>query len=331
MIVIGSGILKEELSSIVSKRAIITDTNVGALYGKKLEGTLFTFPGGEQNKTRATKELLENQLFAHGFGKDSTLIALGGGVTTDIAGYVAATFCRGIPLVMVPTSLLGMVDASIGGKTGVNVPEGKNLVGCFYQPTKVIIDISFLKTLPQKELSYGVVEMIKHGLIADPKLFQDLETRPNIDLEVIQKAVLVKKTIVEEDEKERGKRHLLNFGHTIAHALETLTEYQLPHGEAVAIGLLVESYMGGLPPDVLQRIHRLLLRYGLSFKIPLFDEDQLLKVMMRDKKSLLQRPRFAMIKSIGTPIDFGGAYCTHVDELLIRKAIRWMNEDLCCH
>ena len=165
---------------------------------------------------------MENQLFEKGLGRDTCVIALGGGVVTDMAGYVAATYCRGIPLVMIPTSLLGMVDASIGGKTGVNVSYGKNMLGCIYQPKKVFIDLFTLKTLPKKELTNGVVEMIKHGLIADDNLFEYLEKHSDqllaLDFSFLEKAIFescrIKKEIVEQDEKENGKRHLLNFGHT---------------------------------------------------------------------------------------------------------------------
>ena len=240
-----------------------------------LEAFLFSFSNGEQYKTRETKEILENQLFEKGLGRDTCVIALGGGVVTDIAGYVAATYCRGIPHVMFPTSLLGMVDASIGGKTSVNVPYGKNMVGCIYQPRKVVIDLSTLISLPKKEFANGVVEMIKHGLIADCKLFEDLEKHSDellalnaVKLEqTIFESCRIKKEIVEQDEKENGKRRLLNFGHTIGHALERLTHYSLSHGEAVAIGLLVESYLsvrlGILDQKSFERIKKILLQYGL--------------------------------------------------------------------
>ncbi|HEV8051302.1 MAG TPA: 3-dehydroquinate synthase family protein, partial [Parachlamydiaceae bacterium] len=217
------------LTSLASKFAIISDDIVGPLYARKLQQALslhgsevhlFTFPHGELHKTRTTKEMLENRLFVKGLGRDTCLIALGGGVVSDIAGYLAATYCRGIPLVLIPTSLLGMVDASIGGKTGVNVPQGKNLLGCIYQPKKVLIDPSFLKTLPKKELVNGIVEMIKHGVIADSAYFEFLEKQADKllgpDSNQLVKAIFgsccIKNGIVEQDEKENGKRRLLNFG-----------------------------------------------------------------------------------------------------------------------
>ena len=222
---IGKGLLNfqhKNLNSLASRFAIITDDVVAQLYGKPLQQSLsaaglevhlLSFPRGEQSKTRATTEDLENQLFEQGLGRDSCVIALGGGVVTDIAGYLAATYCRGIPLVMAPTTLLGMVDASIGGKTGVNVPYGKNLLGCIYQPKKVVIDLSTLNSLSKKELSHGVVEMIKHGLIADYGLFEDLEKHSDqlfaLDSLLLERTIFescrIKKEIVEQDEKENGK------------------------------------------------------------------------------------------------------------------------------
>ena len=168
------------LTEIAKRFVIITDDIIAPLYGEQLQASLqsiglevhlLTFPHGEQNKTRATKEHLENQMFEKGLGRDTCLIALGGGVVIDIAGYLAATYCRGIPHVIFPTTLLGMVDASIGGKTSVNVPYGKNMLGCIYQPKKVVIDPYTLESLPKKELANGVVEMVKHGLIASNQLF----------------------------------------------------------------------------------------------------------------------------------------------------------------
>jgi 3-dehydroquinate synthase len=347
---IGKGILTAQnqfLSSLASKFAIISDDNVGPLLGEHLkqclsssdlEAHLFSIALGEQYKTRATKEALENQLFEKGFGRDSCVIALGGGVVTDIAGYVAATYCRGIPFIMMPTSLLGMVDASIGGKVGVNVSYGKNMLGCICQPKKVIIDLSVLKSLPKQELANGTVEMIKHGLIADLQLFEYLEKSSHellaLDFNVLEKVIFescrIKKEIVEEDEKETGKRRLLNFGHTIGHALENLTQYALPHGEAVAIGLLVESYLsvrlGMLNQKTFDRIKHLLLQYGLPLKLPCqFSIQAFLEVLTIDKKTLNRQPRFVMIEDIGSPLVYDSNYCTPIEEYLVRDALQWMN------
>lgn len=353
---IGNGILNSQssyLRPLASTFAIITDDKVAPLYGEALqrhlsasglETCLLSFPHGERHKTRTTKERLENQLFEKGCGRDTCIIALGGGVVTDVAGYIAATYCRGIPFIMAPTSLLGMVDASIGGKTGVNVPQGKNMLGCIYQPKKVVIDLAMLKSLPKKEIANGVVEMIKHGLIADNKLFEDLEKYSDrilsLDSEAIQKAVFIscriKKEIVEQDEKESGKRRLLNFGHTIGHALENLTDYSISHGEAVAIGLLVESHLsvqrGVLDPKSFDRMREVFIRYGLPLRLPAkFSLQDMLEVMASDKKSLRGQPRFVLIDTIGSCQSHHANYCTHVEESQLKNAIQWMNDDLCCH
>ncbi len=346
-------LLSQYLSSLGSRFAIITDGTLSLLYGEQLyqslvdsnlDVTLFSFPSGETYKTRATKEHLENQMFEKGFGRDTCVIALGGGVVTDLAGYLAATYCRGVPLVTIPTSLLGMIDASIGGKTSVNVPYGKNMLGCIYQPKKVIIDPSTLQTLPAKEFTYGVVEMIKHSLIADSTYFDylDKQTHALLNLEptplehAIFESCRIKKEIVEQDEKEQGKRHLLNFGHTIAHALENLTHYTLPHGEAVAIGLLVESHLavqlGHLSQGTFDRIHKILIKYGLPLQLSShFSIQALSDAMVLDKKSLKGQPRFVIINAIGSPLNCNSHYCMHVEEKLLKNALQWMNDDLCCH
>ncbi|MFI0435017.1 MAG: 3-dehydroquinate synthase [Parachlamydiaceae bacterium] len=353
---IGHQLLQSQLSylsSISSTFAIITDDKVAPLYAEtliqslssfNLNAYLFSFPSGEQHKTRETKERLENQLFEKQLGRDTCVIALGGGVVSDMAGYLAATYCRGVPFVSIPTSLLGMVDASIGGKTGVNVPFGKNMIGCFYQPHKVVIDLSTLQTLAKKERANGFVEMIKHGLIASAQEFENLEKQADqllaLDSLLLEKAVFesckIKKEIVEEDEKENGKRHLLNFGHTIGHALEQLTDYSLPHGEAVAIGLVVESYLslklGLLDQHSFDRIKRILIQYGLPFQLPSqFSIQALLNAMTLDKKSIKKTPRFVKIHAIGAPFIKDEKFCTHVDHSLLEEALKWMNHDLCCH
>lgn len=353
---IGCGLLDAQekyLNSLASRFVIITDDIVLALYGEKLkkalaskglETHLLSFPSGEAYKTRSTKESLEDRMFEKKLGRDTCVIALGGGVVTDLAGYVAATYCRGVALVMMPTSLLSMVDASVGGKTAVNVPYGKNMLGSIFHPKKVVIDLSTLKSLPKRELSNGFVEMIKHALIADEKLFDFLEKKAEALLalkpSVVQKAVFdscrIKKEIVEQDEREQGKRRLLNFGHTVGHAIEHLTEYKLSHGEAVAIGILVESYLslklGLLNQESLDRIKMLLIQYGLSLKLPLaLPLEALYDAMILDKKSLRGSPRFVTIDSIGSCRSHDSHYCTVIEDSLIKDALQWMNHDLCCH
>lgn len=343
----------EYLKSLASKFAIITDDQVALLYATKfkehlisngLEAHLFSFPPGEAYKTRATKEFLEDQLFEKEFSKDSCVIAIGGGVVTDLAGYIAATYCRGVPLIMIPTSLLAMVDASIGGKTAVNVVYGKNMLGVIYQPQKVIIDLTTLQSLSKAEISNGFVEVIKHALIVDKELFEILEHHAEkllaLDLTLLQKVIFrschIKNKIVEQDEKEKGMRHLLNFGHTVAHALEHLTDYSLSHGQAVAIGLVVESYLcvklGLLDQSSLDRIKNVLIRYGLDLKLPhSLAVSAIYDAMTLDKKSRRGQAYFVRINGIGSAVVDDGCYCAPIEETLIKNALQWMNDDLCCN
>jgi 3-dehydroquinate synthase len=331
------------LRPLAQRFAIISDTCVASLYGEALAASLaaeslavalLTFPTGERQKTRATKERLEDQLLDLGYGSDSCIIALGGGVVTDLAGFLAATYCRGLPLVLIPTSLMAMVDASIGGKTAVNTPHGKNMVGALHAPRWILIDPALLATLPLRERRAGMVELIKHGLIASADLFALLERegesllmgQPQLLDQAIWESSLLKSAIVAGEELRPGSRHLLNFGHTIGHALECATHYALSHGEAVAFGLLVESYLacaaGLLPPAEATRIYRLLSPY-LPPHTPTCSLAALLEAMALDKKAAGGRPRFVLIEGIGSACSFDGRYCTPLDEALIRDGLAW--------
>lgn len=324
--------------------AIITHDSLQE-YATLLENTLeevhvLTFPSGEKHKTRETKAALEDELCKRGLGRDTCIIGLGGGVITDLAGYLAATFCRGVPLVLIPTTLTGMVDAAIGGKNGVNTPYGKNLIGTVYHPKQILIDPTCLTTLPQRELKSGIVEMIKHGLIADRNYFDFLNTNAEEILSLhpatIDRAILdsyrIKTAIVKEDEMSHGKRNILNFGHTVGHAIEKVTDFTLPHGEAVAIGILIESHiamqLGHLTAKELEKISQTLNRLTIPLHLP---ENNILEAMSLDKKSINSTPRFVIIDGIGNAEPCGGAFCCHVDTTIIKNAIEWFKDALCCH
>jgi len=314
------------------KYALITDQIVEKLYGQsmcnQLSGLgfdiqLFSFPAGEASKTRATKERLEGALLSEGFSRDTTIIALGGGVVTDLVGFLAATFCRGVELILIPTTLLGMVDASLGGKNGVNTPYGKNLIGSFYNPQKLYICPGFLKTLPEQEWFNGAVEMLKAGLIADADYFHHFSEIPIS--ESIDRAIEIKRRILSKDLTEKGLRRVLNVGHTIAHALETLSDYQIPHGTAVAAGIVLEaeiSYeMGILKKEALAHIKTKFPPAHFDFGF-----DEMYDVMRRDKKSEDGTPRFALLEDIGVPYAAEGTYCIEVPRKVIRKVV---SETLC--
>lgn len=239
---------------------LIADEQVAGLYGEAAresfdaEPVLLTFAAGERNKTRATWASLTDRLISHGFGRDTIIIALGGGVTGDLAGFVAATYLRGVPFVQVPTTLLAMIDASIGGKTGVDTQAGKNLVGAFHQPAQVLIDPRLLMTLPPTIMREGLAEAIKHGVIADGAYFGWIAAslREILDMDaldeetavhLVRRSVEIKVGVVRQDERELGMRKILNFGHTIAHAVEHVTAYGVSHGDAVAIGMVAEAVL----------------------------------------------------------------------------------------
>jgi len=343
-----SDVLKQLCTALHKRFVIITDTNLADSYGialqqifqaKGLAVELLVFPAGERHKTRATKQNLEDAMQCKQYGRDTCLLALGGGLVTDLVGFLAATYCRGIPVIYLPTTLLGMIDASMGGKTGVNTPLGKNLIGTFTQPHAVCMDVSTLETLPDGEWRNGLVEMIKHSLIADAALFtkmqasatlQAFQTRADL-LYLIQRNCEIKKSIVEQDEREQHMRQLLNFGHTIGHAIETLEDYQIAHGEAVAIGLLVECHLavqsGHLPATVLDCVHSLLQRYELPLQTKVFqDKNLFIQTLVLDKKSLQSIPRFVLLKEVGVPYVVEGVYTHQVDPKQLDRALEWAAE-----
>jgi 3-dehydroquinate synthase len=299
---------------------IITDHNVEQLYGRQLQQTydaqLFSFPAGESSKTRATKERLEDELLSAGYSRDTTIVALGGGVVNDLAGFLAATYCRGVGLILIPTTLLAMVDASIGGKTGVNTPHAKNMIGAFYEPIKTVIDLSYLATLPEKEWFNGKVEMLKAGLIADADFFHQFSTIP-IEL-AIERARAIKKRIVEADPFEKGVRRMLNLGHTLGHALETLSDYKISHGEAVAAGIVLEAEiahsLGILKSSDLDLIKSKFPPVNLEL-----DPDQLLGILQLDKKSIDGKSRFILLTEIGAVIEKEVPYTVIYDAVMCSR------------
>ena len=325
---------------------IISDAKVAALYGltlqrylkeKGLLTELLTFPPGDLHKTRATKEALEDALLSAHYGRDTGLIALGGGVTTDLVGFLAATYMRGVPYLSIPTSLMGMVDASLGGKTGVNSPWGKNHLGAFYPPRAVFLDPSFLTSLSPFDFRQGLAEVIKYALIDDASLFdlltacaQELRQKKGALLTyLIQTSCQIKKKIVESDMTDRHRRHVLNFGHTIGHALEQVENYQLAHGEAVAIGLLTESWisatLGRLSLHEFGRIRELLLRVGFSLSFSCFPTVKALRCALQgDKKSARGAPFFITLDAIGAVSPHGGRYGTPIEDALLNEALHWM-------
>ena len=326
-IAIGSGLLAE-LPALLKRHcpaagyAVITDTHVAKLYGdevlKRVSATgyraeLLTFPAGEWNKTRETWASLSDRMLAAHFGRDCAVIALGGGVVGDVAGFLAATYLRGVPYVQVPTSLLAMIDSSIGGKTGVDVPAGKNLLGAFHQPRLVLADLHLLTSLPPVQLSAGLAEAVKHGVIADAEYFTFLERDYNAILgkhgpaleRVVRRSVEIKAAVVAEDERESGRRAILNFGHTVGHAIEAVAKYEALHGEAVAIGMAYEARLaealGVAAKGTAERVVRLLEHFRLPLERPHgAGVDDLIKVMRGDKKARAGEIRFALPKEIGT-------------------------------
>ncbi len=310
----------------LSRRAfLISDGTVFPRYGPQAEAALrqadipvasYAVPAGEASKSLDTATAIYDWLVEQRAERGQAIVALGGGMITDLAGYVAATFARGLPLVHVPTSLLAMVDAAIGGKVAVNHPRAKNLIGAFYQPRLVLADIATLRTLPPRQLASGWAEVIKHALIADEELLDLLETEaeailrldPDPATKAIRRSVAIKAAVVSEDEREEsGRRTVLNYGHTLGHALEAATDYtRFLHGEAIAVGMTAAAHisrrLGLLDANTVQRQRRLLERFGLPTGAPGVDAARVRAAMALDKKLQARAIRWVLLEGIGRPV-----------------------------
>ncbi len=325
--------------------AILTDDNlvrvghVSALQNELskqgLSSSVFSAKAGEEYKTIGVCEQIADQLSEASYGRDTLILALGGGVVGDRSGFIAASFNRGVPYYQIPTTTISIADSSVGGKTGVDTNHGKNLFGAFKQPDKVYIDVKTLRTLPREEYISGLVETIKHGIIQDKSFFEFLENHVDellrLDLEVLEHIAnencRIKGTVVEQDPHEKGVRRILNYGHTMGHAIERAMNYKMRHGDCVAIGKGPAGYIAnkgyGFPSVDLERQEQLLIKIGLPTRIPSgITDDELLKITTIDKKAKGGSARYCLPKKIGEMHEFSGAYATYVDESLIREALK---------
>ena len=325
------------------KAAIITDTNVGRIYGNEIVALLrkngiscctISFRAGERSKRLSTVEKIQEQMLQNGIGRKSIAVLLGGGVVGDMGGLAAATYMRGIGFVQVPTTLLAMADSAIGGKTGVDLPSGKNMCGTFTQPKAVFIDTSFLESLPQKEFSNGMAEVVKYGVINDAAFFRFLEKNkaaimkknPKVLERIIEKSCRIKAAVVAKDELEGSLRQVLNYGHTVGHAIETATHYsRYTHGEAISIGMNVEAIIsgkiGGMKHGEIARQSALLAHLGLPMKPGSIDKKRLIALMMNDKKSKGRGLVFALPKRIGAMMKSNGNYGVMVGGKTVKTAL----------
>lgn len=313
---------------------VITDRTVGRTVPHGLDVPTLMVPVGEASKSRTRWAALTDRMLDLGYGRDSAIVAVGGGVVGDLAGFVAATFLRGIPWLQVPTSLLAMVDASVGGKTGVNTSHGKNLVGAFHPPVAVLADPAVLTTLHPAHVGAGLVEAVKHGLVADAEYFRWIEAHLDellgLDHDAMSRLVgwsaRIKAEVVGGDEREAGRRAILNCGHTVGHAIEHVTEYGILHGDAVAIGLVVEARiahrLGRSEPGLAPTIRRLLDRIGRPTTLdPAWDDDALLAAMAHDKKVRGNTLRFVLPTGIGSTARDDSNWTVPVSTEILRSVL----------
>ncbi|MBT4539941.1 3-phosphoshikimate 1-carboxyvinyltransferase [Candidatus Woesearchaeota archaeon] len=374
-VLVGSGILNELKNFIKENHkgkriVIITDDNVNKSHGKRLllllsdllpddnllddvssnnSPFLISIPAGEESKSREQKQEIEDLMLDEGFGRNSLIIAFGGGVVGDLAGFISSTFNRGIPLIQIPTTLLSMVDSSVGGKTGINTKQGKNLIGTFSQPEIVIADIDFLNTLSDEEFRNGVAEIVKIAIALDEDFFTFLENNigslvPNVEplipqrikldkeilIDIISKSIKLKANVVEKDEQELGLRQVLNLGHTIGHAIETARNFKEKHGFAICTGIVIESkiseILGLISSEQHNKIINLLKQLGLPVNIDEnLDSNNLIELMKSDKKNTSNKPKIVLLEKIGKIKNKDNEFSFEIDEGKIKQAI-----DICC-
>lgn len=339
--------IKNGLAGSIKKFAVITDSIVKDLYADRIleklkaEGfnaDIFVFEAGEKQKTRKTKEEIEDAMLDKGYRRDCCIIAVGGGVVTDLAGFLAGTFGRGVPFINYSTTLLSAADASIGGKTAVDTPLATNLIGLFNQPVKVYIDIAAWKTLPQRQLYSGLAETIKHACIDSREFFDYLNNHMEDILSFDSRACehianencRIKYQVVMKDERESGLREILNLGHTVGRAIETVSDYRLLHGEAVSIGLVAEvklaTRLGYVSESEQSEVIELLKKAQLPVEIPDYiDKEELVKKLYTDKKVRNGQLRFVLQEGIGQVVQFGeNVFATPIDENTAREIIMSM-------
>ena len=339
--------IKNGLCGRIKKFAVVTDSIVEPLYAKGIyeklilagySADMFVIPEGEKSKTRAMKEFVEDAMLEKGYRRDCCVIAVGGGVVSDLAGFVAGTFGRGVPFINYATTLLAAADASVGGKTAVDTPLATNLIGLFNQPEKVYLDIETWKTLPERQLSSGLAETIKHACLADSKMFDYLEK--NIEKILVndkdaceyiaEHNCAVKYKVVMKDERESGLREVLNLGHTVGRAIETVSDYKLLHGEAVSIGLIAQAKLGEkygyISPENVSRVIKLCERAKLPVVIPDYiDKAALVRKLYTDKKVRDGKLRMVFQKEIGDVMCFGdNDYAKQITEPEIAEVINEM-------
>lgn len=348
-VTIGAGLERELVATLEREGqnrriVVITDSRVRKMFGRDLLSTikkagvpveLVSFPHGEQNKNQKTVTALQHTLLKKHYGRDTLIIALGGGVVGDVAGYVAATYLRGVPYIQMPTTLLAMVDSSVGGKVGIDTPFGKNTIGAFHQPRAVIADLNFLVKQSRKEIINGLMEAIKTFLTSDKEalslaielnLDSPLKT-PQLLQEIVFRSIHIKAGIAGRDEKESNERRVVNFGHTIGHSLELLSGYRLPHGYAVGYGILMEAKIAELlnilSPDECDFIISYLKTFGItSAPLKKFAIPKILSAGKNDKKVRGGLPHYVLLESVGRVYKKDGQFAHPVKDLVVKKAFQ---------